>query len=346
MKKSIPFVVFLSGMVLMAGVAQASTHEVFKDKTIRLVVGYSAGGAMDDWARFVARHLGKHISGNPDIVVQNMPGAGGITAANYLFNIAKPDGLSLGVVNPALYNDQLIGSKEVKFDWPKFVWIGSPEKVDQVLFIRTDFPAKTLDDLRNTAEPPRCAATARAGLAYFLPKLLEEGLGIKVSMVLGYGGGGEMNLAMEKEEIHCRAGTVSAYVGREPTRTWIKKGFVRALVQSGAKRYAKLPDVPTLYELMETHKTPEATKRLARVLLSSGDLGRPFIGPPATPADRVKILRDAFSKTMNDPALLADAQKRRWDLAPSSGEELETTAKEIMVQPPAVIERMKRLLEK
>jgi len=345
MKKSIPVVVFLFGSVVMAAIAQASTHEFFKGKTIRFVVGNSAGGAMDDWSRFIARHLGKHIPGNPDIVVQNMPGAGGVTAANYIYSVAKPDGLALGLVNPALYIDQLIGSKEVRFDWPKFVWIGSPEKIDQVLFIRTDFPAKTLDDLRNAAEPPRCAATARAGLAYFLPKLLEEAIGIKVNMVLGYGGGGEMNLAMEKGEIHCRAGTVSAYVGREPTRTWIKKGFVRALVQSGAKRYPKLHDVPTFYELMETHKTPEATKRLARVLLSSGDLGRPFIGPPATPAERVNALRDAFDKAMKDPELLADAQKRRWDLDPSTGAELEATAMEIMMQPPEVVERMKKLFE-
>ena len=346
MKKIVLSFSFLLGFALLAEAAQEISQDFFKGKTIRLVVGYSTGGAMDDWARFVAQHLGKNIPGNPGIVVQNMPGAGGITAANYIFNIAKPDGLSLGVVNPALYNDQLIGSKEVKFDWPKFVWIGSPERIDQVLFIRTDFPAKTLEQLRNAAEPPRCAATARAGLAYFLPKLLEEGLGIKINMVLGYGGGGEMNLAMEKEEIHCRAGTVSAYVGREPTRTWIKKGFVRALVQSGAKRYPKLPDIPTLYELMAAHKTPESTQRLARVLLSSGELGRPFMGPPGVPAELVKVLRDAFTKAMNDPALLADARKRRWDLDPSSGEELESTAKEIMMQPPEVIERMKKLLEK
>jgi tripartite-type tricarboxylate transporter receptor subunit TctC len=232
----------------------------------------------------------------------------------------------------------------VKFDWPKFSWIGSPERIDQVLFIRTDIPYKTLDDLRKAAEPPRCAALARNGLGYFLPKLLEEGLGVKLHMVVGYGGGGEMNLAIEKGEAHCRAGTVSAYVGREPTRTWIKTGFVRALAQSGAKRYPKLPDVPTIYELMETYKTPDATKRLARVMLSSGDLGRPFMGPPGMPADRVKLLRDAFMKTMSDPALIADANKRKWDLDPLSGEELEATSKEIMVQPPAVIERMKKLL--
>ena len=344
MRRIIFAIMFLFGFAAVASAAQESSQDLFKGQSIRLLVGNSAGGAMDDWARFVAQHLGKHIPGNPDVVVQNMPGAGGITAANYLFNIAKPDGLSLGIVNPALYSDQLIGSKEVKFDWPKFAWIGSPERIDQVLFIRTDFPSKNLDEMRTAAEPARCGATARAGLAYFLPKLLEEGLGLKINMVLGYGGGGEMNLAMEKGEIHCRAGTVSAYVGREPTRTWIKKGFVRALVQSGAKRFPKLPDVPTFYEVMETNKTPDAMKRLARVLLSSGDLGRPIIGPPAMPATRVKILRDAFTKAMSDPALIADAQKRKWDLDATDGAELEATAKEIMVQPPEVIERMKKLL--
>ena len=307
-------------------------------------MGNSVGGAMDDWGRFVAQYMGKHIPGNPDIVVQNMPGAGGVIAANHIYNVAKPDGLSLGLVNPAIYIDQLVGSKEVKFEWQKYSWIGSPEQVDQVLFMRTDIPFKSLEELRNAAEPPRCAALARAGLGYFLPKLLEEGLGVKLHMVLGYGGGGEMNLAIEKGEVHCRAGTVSAFVGREPTRTWVKSGFVRALVQSGAQRYPKLPDVPTIYELMDAHKTADATKRLARVMLSSGELGRPIIGPPGMPADRVKTLRQAFTKTMNDPALIADANKRKWDLDPLSGDQLEAIAKEIMVQPREVIEKMKTLL--
>ena len=346
MKKIFFCLSFLFGCALLAGVAHAAAPEFFKGKTIRLVVGNSVGGAQDDWGRFVAQYLGKHIPGNPDIVVQNMPGAGTVIAANYVYSVAKPDGLTLGLINPAIYIDQLLGAKEVKFDWPKFSWIGSPERIDQVLFIRADTPYKTLEDIRKAAEPPKCAALARTGLGYFLPQLLEEGLGLKIHMVVGYGGGGDMNLAIEKGEVQCRAGTVSAYVGREPTRTWIKNGFVRALAQSGAKRYPKLPDVPTVYELMETYKAPDATKRLARVLLSSGDLGRPFIGPPGMPAERIKVLREAFTKAMNDPALLADAQKRKWDLDLLSGEELEAVSKDIMVQPPEVIERMKKLLEK
>jgi tripartite-type tricarboxylate transporter receptor subunit TctC len=341
--KRIIFCLFFM-VLLLAGVFNADSQEYFKGKSIRLLIGTSTGGAMDDWGRFLAPHLSKNIPGSPDIVVQNMAGAGTIIAANYVYGVAKPDGLTLGLVNPAIYIDQLLGAKEVKFDWPKFSWIGSPEKIDQVLFTRTDTPYKTLEDMRKATEPPRCAALARSGLGYFLPKLLEEGLGIKIHMVLGYGGGGEMNLAMEKGEVQCRAGTVSAYVGREPTRAWIKEGFVRALVQSGSKRYAKLTEVPTLYELMETHKTPEAMKGVAKVLLSSGDLGRPFIAPPGTPPDRIKILREAFSKTMNDPNLIAEIIKRKWDLDPTSGEELESISKEVMVQPPEVIERVKKVL--
>ena len=335
----------LIGFILASSAAYASTHDFFKGKAVRLLVGTSPGGAMDDWGRFIAPHLGRNIPGSPDIVVQNMAGAGTVVAANHIYNIAKPDGLTLGLVNPGIYIDQLLGVKEVKYDWPKFSMIGSPERVDQVLFIRTDFPQKSLDDLRKAKEAPRCGALSRTTLAYFLPKLVDEGLGIKMHMVLGYGGGGDMNLAMEKGEIHCRAGTVSAYVGREPTRAWIKNGFVRALVQSGATRYSRLPDVPTFYELAETYKTPDAIKRVAKVLLSSGDLGRPFIGPPGMAADRVKVLREAFVKTMKDPQLLADAEKRKWDLDLLNGDELAAISKEIMVQPPEVIERVKKLME-
>jgi tripartite-type tricarboxylate transporter receptor subunit TctC len=342
MKKFISGAAFLFAFVFLSGIVQA--QEFFKGKSVTILVGNSVGGAQDDWARFIAQYLGRHIPGNPTIIVQNMPGAGGVVAANHVYNIAKPDGLTLGTVNPAIYTDQLLGAKEVRFDWPKFGWIGSPERVDQVLFMRTDTPYKTLEDIRKAAEPPRCASLARTGLGYFLPRLLEEGLGLKFQIVAGYGGGGEMNLAIEKGEVVCRAGTVSAYVAREPTRTWIKNGFVRALVQSGAKRFSKLPDVPTIYELLEANKTPDATKRVAKVMLSSGDLGRPFIAPPATPADRIKILRDAFAKSMTDAALLAEAKKRNWDIDLLNGEELEALAKEIMVQPPEVIERVRKIL--
>ncbi|MGZ8520983.1 MAG: Bug family tripartite tricarboxylate transporter substrate binding protein [Candidatus Binatia bacterium] len=324
--------------------APADSQDFYRSKAVRIIVGNSVGGGMDDWARFIALYLGKHIPGTPTVVVQNMPGAGTIIAANHIYNIAKPDGLTLGLVNPGIYIDQLLRAAEVKFDWPKFSFIGSPEKYDQVLFIRADGPYKTLEDIRKAAEPPRCATQARTTLSYFFPKLIEEGLGLKVNLVAGYGGGGEMNLAIEKGEAHCRSGTVSAYVSREPTRTWIKSGFVRALVQSGATRYPKLPETLTIYELLESYKASDTTKRLTKVMLASADLGRPFFAPPGTPAERVNVLRSSFAKALADPDLLADAKKRNWDIDLTTGDELEKLAKEIMVQPPEVIERVKKLL--
>ncbi|MBM2802516.1 MAG: hypothetical protein HW419_409, partial [Deltaproteobacteria bacterium] len=308
-------------LAVLAFAAPASAQAPFyQGKSIRWIMGTSAGGAQDLWGRFMAQHLGKHIPGTPEIIVQNMPGAGSKIAANHLYNVAKPDGLTLAMFNPSLYIEQLIGQKEVKFDWNKFAWIGSPEPINQVLFVRADTPYKTLEDIRKASEPPRCAATGRGTAGHFYPLLIEEALGTKINMVVGYGGGGDMDLAIEKGEIHCRAGTASAFVIREPTRTWYKNGFVRPLVQSGLIREAKLSEVPTLYELMETHKTPEATRRVAKVMLASGDLGRPIAAGPGLPTDRLKILRYAFNKMVVDDEFLADEKKRGLELIPLSGE--------------------------
>lgn len=340
MKRALIFGLFAYGLTI----APLAAQDFFKGKVLKIVVGNSVGGAMDDWARLIALYLGKHIPENPDILVQNMPGAASIIAANHVYNFGKPDGLTLGLINPVIYIDQLLGAKEVRFDWKKFAWIGSPEKIDQVLYIRTNSPYKTLEDIRKANEPPRCASLGRTGLGYFLPKFLEEGLGLKITIVAGYGGGGEMNMAIEKGEVHCRAGTASAYVSREPTRSWIKNGLIRALVQSGVSRYSKLAEVPTIHELLESHKAADATKRVAKVIFASGDLGRPFVAHPGTAPDRVKLLRAAFSKTLNDPELLTDAKKRGWDIEPLSGEDSEKLAKDIMLQPAEVIERVKKML--
>ena len=155
MKRIVHCAYFLFSLALLSSVSAATSDEFFKGKSVTLVVGNSVGGAQDDWARFIALYLGKHIPGNPTIVVQNMAGAGSIIAANHIYNIAKPDGLTLGLINPGIYTDQLLGAKEVRFDWKKFSWIGSPERIDQVLFIRADGPYKTIEDIRKAAEPPR-----------------------------------------------------------------------------------------------------------------------------------------------------------------------------------------------
>jgi len=319
--------------------------DFYKGKTITVYIGTTPGALYDQWGRILAQHMGKHIPGRPDLIVQNMPGAGHMIAANYVYNKTKPDGLSLiGSIVPTLYFDQLVGRKEAQYDWAKFVWIGSPVQGESQMYMRADTPYKTIEDVRNAKEPPRCGAQGTSDSAYYLPKLFEETIGTKFNLVQGYPGGPEIDLAVERGEIHCRAFTIEAFMSREPYHTWRKKGFVRNIIQTGKKRDAKLPETPTLWELMDRYKTPEGSRRLATLMLASGQLGRPMMGTPGTPADRVKMLRDAFNATMKDQEFLADIDKRQFDLDPVPGEELEKIVKDVMSQPPDIIARMKKLL--
>jgi tripartite-type tricarboxylate transporter receptor subunit TctC len=188
-------VAFFNPWSLDAIFAQANFYQ---GKTITMVVSSTAGGGYDLWARLMAQHIVKYIPGNPTIVVQNMPGAGNIIGANYVYGIAKPDGLTLGAVNPALYFDQLVGRPEVKFDWTKFNWIGSPEKNDIVSYMRADQPIKSVEAWRNAKEPPKCGSTGTGSTGHYIPRLLEETLGIKTQIVSGYPGAGDIELAVER----------------------------------------------------------------------------------------------------------------------------------------------------
>ena len=316
----------------------------YRGKTIRLIRGGQPGDLYDLWARLIASHMGNHIPGNPVMIVQNMPGAGSVIAANYVYGVAKPDGLTIGALNPAIYMDQLASRKEVQFNWAKFIWLGTPEQTDFLLFMRGDSPYKYIDDIRKAAEPPRCGSSGTGSPQYHIPKLLEEILGAKFNLVTGYQGASDIDLAAERGEILCRIITVAAFFGREPFLTWGKNGFVRPLVQTGRKRDPLLPDAPTIYELMDRYKTPEAGRRLATVILAPSVFGRPMVASPGTPLDRVKILREAWNRTLKDPELLAEAKRRDWPVSPVAGEELESLAKEVVSQPAEVIQRLKKLL--
>ena len=336
--------VVLGCLVALTGSSQAQ-GKFFQGKTIKFVVGYQSGDSHDLWARAYARHMGKHIPGNPSFIVQNITGAGSMVAANYIYNIAKPDGLTMGTFAPGLYLAQVTGSKEAKFDWAKFSWIGSPEQNGNVLFMRADAPYKTIEDIRKAAEPPKCSATGVGTSGHLIPRLFEETLGLKFRLVTGYPGGAEQDLAMERGEVHCRAITIAGYFSREPFISWYKKGFVRFLIQTSRKRHPKAPDTPTLYEYMDREKAPESSHRLALVTLGAGGFGSwPVAATPGIPADRVKILRDAYVKTLQEPDLLDEAKKRGWEMRPVTGEDMASLAKEVTVAPADVIERMKKLM--
>ena len=316
----------------------------YQGKTITFIVGSGAGTAYDMYARLLANHIGKHIPGNPGVVAQNMPAAGGMVAANFIYGVAKPDGLTVVSINPAHYFNQLQGNKEVKFDWPKFTWIASSDKSEHMLYMRADAPYKTIQDVRKAAEAPKCGATGTGTSGHYVPRMLEETLGTKFNIVTGYAGGNEIDLATERNEVVCRAFTTAAYFAREPYHSWRKKNFVRVLLQTGRKRDPQLPDVPLLSELMDEFKTSELGRRVATVMLGSGELGRPIVTSPGVPADRTKILRDAFMKAMTDPALLADATKSKLEITPVGGEELAKIAKDVIDQPVEVVDRIKKIL--
>jgi tripartite-type tricarboxylate transporter receptor subunit TctC len=338
--------VYLTLLALLVPSANLSAQTPFYEgKTVTIRVGFTAGGAFDVWGRIIAAHIGKYIPGNPTVVVQNMTGGGSMIAANYVYGVAKPDGLTISFPSNAIYLDNLIGRKEAQFDIRKFNWIGSPVREPMIFYMRTDAPYKTIQDVKNAKEPPKCGSTGTVSSDFTLSRMLEETLPpLKINTVLGYPGGAEIDIAVEKGEVVCRGMTASPYFGREPFLSWHKKNFVRLLLFSGDKRDERMPDVPTIFEIFDKEKVPQNSRRVADVILAAEKFGRPVIAGPGVPPDRVRVLRRAFDQSLKDPELLAEAQKQRMDVDPESGENLEKLAKQILEQPAEVIARVKRVL--
>jgi tripartite-type tricarboxylate transporter receptor subunit TctC len=329
-------------LVLLCRDAARAQDNFFAGKTVRIVVGSSPGGGYDYWARLLARSMAKYIPGNPEVVVQNMPGGGSLMATNYVYGVAKPDGLTLGMPNQSVYMAQVVGDKEARFDAPKFNWIGSPDRNPTVLYIRADAPYKSMDDVIKAKAPPKCGGSGRDSAS--LVFALEDLIGAKFEVVLGYQGGSQTDLAVERGEVVCRSMGLGAHFSRQPFTLWHHKDFDRHLVQSGRKRDDRATDTPTIHELMDRYKTSELGRQLATVLTAGENFGHPMLAPPGVPPDRVKVLRDAYAKALKDPALLADVKKQEYDFDPVSGEDLQALAKTVVSQPAPVIERLKKIL--
>jgi len=337
----------LSSTVIFSGIARearAQDDSFYKDKTITIVIGSTAGGFYDRWGRLFARYMGQYIPGNPEIIAQNMAGAGSVIATNHVYNVAKPDGLTLLMPLNSVYVDQLVGRPQVQFDLRKFHWVGSPSVEPSIMYMRSDAPYKSIEDIIKAKVAPKCGGSGTSSTDFILSSILEEMLGAKINSILGYPGGTEIDLAVEKNEVVCRSHSMSAHFGREPFDTWHKKGFDRHIVQTGRKRDARAPDAPTLIEAFERHNVPEDGRRVARILLAAVELGRPMMVTPGTPPERVKILREAYVKVLNDPKARDEAKRSRMDIEPTSGEELETLIRDIFDAPPNVIGRAKKVL--
>ena len=324
--------------------AGAQNESFYNGKTVRIIVGSTPGGFYDRWARLLSRYIPKYIAGNPNFVVQNMPGASSVVAANYVYNLPKPDGLTVVMPHQQLAPRPDRRPPRSKVRLRKFEYIGSQEKTPTMMYFRADSPIKSLGDIIQAKEPPKCGSTGTASTAYIVSKLLLEAFKAKTISVTGYQGGSEIDLAVERGELVCREMDVPPHFGREPFDGWHRKGFDRHIFQGGPKRDPRLADVPTLFELLDQHKSPAIMRNLTRIVLASGEFGRPMMAGPGVPPDRIKALRDAYGKAMRDPSLIDEAKKGQMDMEYTPGEELQAQIKELLNQPREVIDLVKKIL--
>ena len=317
----------------------------FDGKAIRFLVASGPGATTDISARLVARYLGKHMPGNPGIVVQNMSGGGGLVAANYLFNVAKPDGLTIAAISRANYIEQMVGRPEVKADFRKFSWIGSFNKAPMMVACRSDTEYKSIAAIRAAKTPPRFGQSGTGSISYVFANLIERALDLKIKNVTGFQSGRDTDLGMERGEIDCRA-TSDVTVIRAPWNRWVTENYVTFVVQQGPEKSALLPPVATVAELARPEAKPYLI--LMNVMLAYTEFDRPFAAPPGVPKERLVILRESFERMLKDAGFAAEAKKLLdWNgTTYLSGEDLRRKIDATVSQPPDVIQRVQEILAK
>jgi tripartite-type tricarboxylate transporter receptor subunit TctC len=294
----------------------------FSGKTVTIIVGYKPGGGYDATARMLARHLPKHIPGRPTVIVQNMPGANSVIAANHVYNVAKPDGLTIATFNRNLPIAQLTGVDGVKYDITKFAWIGSAANESTILAIRTELPYKTFEELRKAKEAVVIGSTGPGANTHDFPLLLKDLVGLNFKIVSGYSSSADIMLAVERKEVDGRAGSFTSL------RPFIERGLVRPIVRARSTEPGidKLP--------VDESFAPNPRAKAIMALRSAPELvARPYVMPPKTPAEIVKVMREAFAKTIDDPELVAEGKKSKIDLEYTPGDQAQKILADVMNQP-------------
>jgi tripartite-type tricarboxylate transporter receptor subunit TctC len=325
---------FAASIAMLQG--GAALAQDYAGKTITIVCGYKTGGGYDRVARLLARYLPKYLPGKPNVIVQNMPGANSLIAADYVYNIAKPDGLTIGTFNRNLPIAQLTRVQGVKYDMTKFAWIGSAASESTILTIRNDLPYKTFADLKNIPadKPLVIGATGPGANTYDFPLLLKELLGINLKIVSGYQSSGEIMLAVERKEADGRAGSFSSLT------PFIDRGLVHPVIRARASEpgIEKLP--------VDEDFAPNARAKAIMALRSAPEvIGRPYVMPPKTPAAAVKAMRAAFAKAIDDPQLKAEATKQKMELNYVSGDEALKVMHEVLNQPKDIVDEFSKYVK-
>lgn len=322
----------LSMSALTAGAGAQPADQFYKGKTLVIYSGLSAGGAYSAYARMLERHIGKHIPGNPVTVMKVMEGANGLTLANWLYNVAPKDGLSIGIFHERIGLEPVVSPQGTMFDGRKFDWIGSAAKQTSVCFTRAESQVKTLADAQRIAIP--VGASAAAGSDSVMPRIMNTMLGTKFQIIQGYGGA-DILLAIERGEVEGRCGF--GWASLKTTRPdWAEQRKINLIAQFSYKPHPDLKDVPLMMDLV----TKAEDKRALQLIFATQEMGRPFTAPPGTPPDRLAVLRKAFLAALEDPALVAEAQKQGLEIDPISGEEITQILVDLYDTPKEIVDRV------
>ncbi len=315
----------------------AAVAAFYQGKTVKIIVGYPPGGGYDTYARTLAAHIGKHIPGNPTVIVENMDGAGSIKSLNYIYNAAPKDGTVFGTFGRGLPEAELRGDEGVQFKSKELNWLGSMNEEVSVCVVRSDAPVKTFEDAQK--QTVTVGGTGPNDDTGFFPRVLNALAGTKFDLKIGYPGGSDILLAMERGEVQGRCGwSWSSVVSTK--KQWLDTGYVRILTQMALNKHPDIPkDVPLATDYV---KNPD-DKRILEVIFARQAIGRPFAAPPGVPAERVKALQDAFDKTMKDAAFKADADKAKQEINPKNAAEVKAVIEKILSTPPALVTRLKQI---
>jgi tripartite-type tricarboxylate transporter receptor subunit TctC len=311
--------------------------DFFKGRTINIVVGIEQGTGFDLYGRALARHIGRHIPGNPSVIVQNMPGASGLVAFNWLANVAPKDGTVIGIASFSVPFEPLFGNESARFKGPQFGWVGNMDSGVSACLVRADSGISKWSDI--TEREVTMGAAGRAGAISQAPRALRELGGAKIKLVEGYVGTASIKLAIERNELQGICG-ISMSTVRSQWSDLLKSGLTKIVLQIGPKNDPELKGVPNAIDFARN----DEERQIYNLIFGPQGLGRSFAAPPGVPAERLKTLRDAFSATMKDDAFLADASKSKLDISPQSGEEVQAFVEALYASPPDIIARAKKVL--
>ncbi len=337
MRRWVSWGLCLAASAMPAGAQAQSVADFYKGKTITVIVGYTAGGGYDLYARALARHMGRHLPGNPNFIIQNLTGAGSLNAANNIYNVAAKDGTVFGTFARGLPIEPLIGTARVQFEAAKFTWLGSGTNEISICATWHTSPIKTWQDAlgRQFAVGGEGAGSDPDTYSAFVRNVF----GVKLKLVTGYHGTSDIILAIERGEVDGRCGWSWSSI-KSTRAAWIKEKKLNYLIHMSESKAPELPDVPLIADFANDRQ-----KQILKLVTSRQIMGRPFAAPPGVPADRRQALRRAFDATLKDPAFLADADKLQLDVNPVTGEEIDRLIAELYTTPNDVVEEARAAIK-